>query len=189
MNTIYAARHGQTKDNLEKRILGSRPGSLTEEGIRQAGLLAKNIKDLRIGKIFSSDLARSVETARILLEFYPDLPIEYNGKLRERYFGSLEGKLITDIDWEGFWNLPMKEKRYGAESLQEFTKRIAGFVASLPEKTDANILIISHIGVMNRLNYLSNPQEAAFTRYSHTDIVEFDGRKLHMNAEKFLADA
>ena len=66
MNNIYLTRHGSTLWNLEKRLQGSNDSELTDEGIFQAKLLAKRIKDLNISKIYTSPIKRAYRTAEII---------------------------------------------------------------------------------------------------------------------------
>lgn len=184
---LYAARHGETTWNVEGRILGSTPGELTDKGKAQAEELAKHIQQLNPSLLIASDLARVQQTIAPARTLCPQLSIELTERLRERNFGDLEGKLFKEVDWDGFWALPTEETQYGAESLGDFTRRIARFIVSLESRADTdNILVVSHIGVMNRLNYLQNPDTFAFVKYPNADVVEFDLDAMVANSQALL---
>ena len=90
--TIYLVRHGQSGHNAgthdqERHPLGSH---LTELGREQAKKIAKELKDVGFERIISTDLARTKQTAEIILaEWEKDLPIEETTQLRERYYGEV----------------------------------------------------------------------------------------------------
>lgn len=183
---LYAARHGETTYNVEKRVLGSTPGELTSNGIEQASELARHVETLGLDRAYSSDLARTVATITNVAILLPNLDIVYTKELRERDFGLLEGQLRADVDWDGFWSLPSDSKEYEAESLDDFTRRIAKFIVDLSCTNDETVGLFSHIGVMNRLNYLTDPSTFDFIDYPNADVVEFDYEKLLCNGRKFV---
>jgi len=57
MKVIFV-RHGKTREGKDKE-------GLIKEGKKQALLLAKKFKNVKISKIYSSDLKRAKETAKI----------------------------------------------------------------------------------------------------------------------------
>lgn len=100
---IYVARHGETTWNIEKRILGHTPGELTKVGKEQASELAEHLSKVGLTKIYSSDLKRAVETSQIVSKSCPKAQLVLTSDLRERNFGELEGKLMSQVDWDGLW--------------------------------------------------------------------------------------
>ena len=64
MVKLYLFRHGQSKANLNNVFLGQHNMDLTENGICQAKLTAKYLKDIPVDVIYSSDLTRAHETAK-----------------------------------------------------------------------------------------------------------------------------
>lgn len=92
--TVYFVRHGQTYLNLYSRMQGWSDAPLTEKGIqdgKQAGLRLKHVK---FDYIFSSDLKRAVDTAKLLLSSHPQTkftaPVQ-DPDFREIFFGVFEG--------------------------------------------------------------------------------------------------
>ncbi|MBW6496154.1 MAG: histidine phosphatase family protein, partial [Burkholderiaceae bacterium] len=65
---ICIIRHGETDWNVEKRIQGHTDVPLNETGRAQALAMAFNAAHQRFAAIYSSDLARTLETARVLAQ-------------------------------------------------------------------------------------------------------------------------
>jgi valyl-tRNA synthetase len=67
--TVYLARHGETFSNVSKTISSQKEREetlLTENGIQQARELGKSLQGKGIRKIISSNLIRSIDTAKIV---------------------------------------------------------------------------------------------------------------------------
>lgn len=62
---VYLIRHGETEDNAE-HVFRTPGAKLTKNGMDQALDVGNELKDEGITKIYSSDLPRAVETARII---------------------------------------------------------------------------------------------------------------------------
>ncbi|PKO64423.1 MAG: histidine phosphatase family protein, partial [Betaproteobacteria bacterium HGW-Betaproteobacteria-17] len=62
---ICIIRHGETDWNVEKRIQGHTDVPLNEVGRAQALAMAFNAAHHRFAAIYSSDLARTLETAQV----------------------------------------------------------------------------------------------------------------------------
>jgi 2,3-bisphosphoglycerate-dependent phosphoglycerate mutase len=93
---IILARHGQTTANAEKRFQGHLDCPLNETGIRQAASLAPLLAGLNPRKLFTSDLSRSIETARPAASLMGLKPI-VSPLFREYSWGVLEGLSWPDI--------------------------------------------------------------------------------------------
>jgi len=93
---VILVRHGETSWNAQERIQGQHDVPLSMDGVQQARCLQARFQSLHVSYAYSSDLKRSLETARIALEG-TELPIPTRIQLRERGFGEWEGKLWTEI--------------------------------------------------------------------------------------------
>ena len=89
--TIYLARHGETDWNRLGRWQGHTDVPLNAAGREQAQALAERLRDTGVRRLYTSDLGRAHETARIVAAALGlDAPVIEPG-LRERGFGCFEG--------------------------------------------------------------------------------------------------
>lgn len=153
--TFYIVRHGETEWNIQGLIQGHADSPLTKVGISQAKDLAKELTHVHFDKVYASDLLRAKRTAEIIA-LERKVLIETADKLRERKFGSYEGKPVGQL-----WALDTLTERLGheelfrykiedeAESDEEIATRLIIFLREVavgnPGKT---ILIVSHGGTM-----------------------------------------
>jgi broad specificity phosphatase PhoE len=90
VTNVLLIRHGQSKGNAERRFGGHTATPLSARGHRQAELTARTLKSESLTAIYSSDLARAIETARPLSRL-TGLPIHDTNAFRERSVGVMEG--------------------------------------------------------------------------------------------------
>jgi broad specificity phosphatase PhoE len=72
VTTLLLVRHGETDWNRELRIQGSSDTQLNATGRAQARDLARELAEVPLDAVYSSDLGRARETAEIV-ERFPDL--------------------------------------------------------------------------------------------------------------------
>ena len=87
---LYLVRHGQSAGNAEGRFGGHSPTPLSDLGKQQAEITGRALAKEKIDFIFSSDLARAVQTAEPLSK-HLGIPITPSPAFRERHVGVLEG--------------------------------------------------------------------------------------------------
>jgi broad specificity phosphatase PhoE len=145
--TILLVRHGETDWNRDRRIQGHTDVALNESGRRQARALAAELDGGEIAAVYSSDLARALETASIVAA-PRGLAVTVTAELRERDFGTWEG--LSDAEavdrfpdlTRGPWDT------WGdGESSAEMTARalaaVHAIVSSHPFET---VLVVTHGG-------------------------------------------
>jgi uncharacterized phosphatase len=142
--TILLARHGETDWNLHRRVQGQSDTPLNETGRAQAETLAQELAGERIDAVYSSDLVRAHETARIVAE-PRGLHVTALPDLRERHFGTWEG--LTDD--EVLVRFP--EARRGhwgdGETLEDVAERVlSGLIRIAESHPDGQVLVVSHGG-------------------------------------------
>lgn len=93
---LWLVRHGQTDWNVEKRIQGHTPTDLNAAGRRQAAGLANYFSRSTFAGVYSSDLPRALNTARIIADRL-GLSVSTTTALRERNLGLYEGKTWDEI--------------------------------------------------------------------------------------------
>lgn len=98
---LYMTRHGKTILNTLDRVQGWADTPLTEEGRDVATKLGEGLKkdNIKFVSVYSSDLGRAKETAKLVLEAMGDekQPIIESEKLREGSYGMFEGDSNTNM--------------------------------------------------------------------------------------------
>lgn len=136
---LILVRHGETVENALGINQGHLPGRLNENGINQAECLAEKLKNRKIDYIYSSDLARAADTAKIIAKFHPNVSIELVELLRELYMSGFQGRPHVDLDW----NNPPKD----AETYFDLFVRAGDFLDLLRGKIFETVLIVAHNGI------------------------------------------
>ena len=158
---IIFVRHG--KDN-EKYRGGWSKLDLLPEGVIQAEKLANYLEDNKfkynISQIVSSDLPRTLSTAKIISNKLK-LPVIECMQIREINNGDLSGMLNSDALTKYpnlFFNtLSMDEPYPNGETPIEFYSRIKSWFDDFINKYknhDKNILIVTHSGVINIIYHI-----------------------------------
>ncbi len=171
----YLARHGQDDDTVRG---GWGSSTLTSCGVEQVKNISKYIKchnnDLKISKIYSSDLLRAKQTAEIISN-ENNLPIDYLPDFREVNNGDLAGlnNEIADIKYPNmYWRQLDFEQHYpNGESPKEFYKRVSYAWYDLCrsiKKSEKNVLLVTHGGVIQIILCIVNDEEYTnrYNRYS-----------------------
>lgn len=159
MNTeLFVIRHGQTLWNQQRRLQGQMDSPLTSEGLKQAESLAERLAQIKLDALYTSDLGRTMLTARIVSaklngqQIYPDI------RLRERNFGIFHG-----LNWEEimrrFPEEGKKEKETKAEyiipegeSRKQVLDRCIAFIQEIVIKHEGRkILAITHGGIVSSM--------------------------------------
>ncbi len=91
---LYLIRHGITQGNLEGKYIGSTDLPLCEFGKQHLKDLSAHMIYPTVGRVYSSPMKRSVESAEIL--FPGHLPVLIDD-LRECDFGKFEGKTLDEL--------------------------------------------------------------------------------------------
>jgi probable phosphoglycerate mutase len=92
--TLYLVRHGITDWNAQRKMQGHTNIPLNELGRSQAQSLQKFFINNPIEKVFSSDLDRAFQTAKISSQFEDILQLK---GLREVLLGDIEGKTEPEV--------------------------------------------------------------------------------------------
>jgi len=93
---LIMVRHGQTVWNLEGKRQGYLDSPLTEKGLAQAKALARRFGRLSFRVLYSSDLGRAYQTAKIISEVTGH-EIITDSRLRERNLGIFQGLKADEI--------------------------------------------------------------------------------------------
>jgi 2,3-bisphosphoglycerate-dependent phosphoglycerate mutase len=142
---ISLVRHAESAWNQERRLQGWQDISLSDRGRQQAVELRERLRGQSYDQIWSSDLQRAVETARLVVG-----EPSQDARLRELHMGTLEGKLWYELD-TSVMNAMSDWKTFSApegESYGQLWDRVTAF---LNELTTGHHIIFSHGGVIRTL--------------------------------------
>lgn len=145
---LTLARHGETEEGKKLILLGgSRQGTLSEKGIQQARDIALELKDRKFDAIYSSDLARALDTAKEIMKYHEGTPFYVVSDLRERDVGDLAGKSFKTSD--ELYAVGLSPDLGTGETLEQFQNRLTSFLKSVYRRyKDKDILFVCHIGVI-----------------------------------------
>ena len=156
---ITIVRHGETMWNVEQRIQGQHNSKLTENGTLQAELVGKALVKREFDVLISSDLERAAETAGIINKQL-SLPLTYNANLRERSFGILEGKTLSEIKKQyphEYTSYKSREPKFvipEGESIEQLFVRVTSAIEEIARKyQNEKVLIVSHGLVLEMMMY------------------------------------
>lgn len=161
---LIAVRHGETAWNVDTRIQGHRNIALNNTGLLQAARVAQALADEAVDAIYASDLLRAWQTANAIA-FSTNSALTAEPGLRERGFGSFEGKTYAEV--EATW--PEESLRWrkrdpdwappGGESLLAMRSRVEQTVQRLAQRhVGGQIVLVAHGGVMDQLYRLATGQ-------------------------------
>ena len=95
MASLILIRHGQSVWNASNRFTGWTDVDLSDKGVIEAEEAGRQLSEIRIDVVHTSDLIRAQRTAEIVMQHNEssgeDVPIRYDWRLNERHYGSLQG--------------------------------------------------------------------------------------------------
>jgi broad specificity phosphatase PhoE len=158
VTTLLLVRHGETDWNRDGRWQGHSDTHLNDVGREQAARLAGELDGVDV--VYASDLARARETADILAAPL-ELPVRVDRRLRERSFGTWEGKTRAEIENDfaaahAQWLAGDGPGADDAEPFAEFAARVKSFLDDVvgrhPEET---VLVVAHGGSIRVIHALA----------------------------------
>ncbi|PIK14775.1 histidine phosphatase family protein [Halobacteriovorax sp. JY17] len=167
---FYIFRHGQTDWNKVKKVQGKTDIPLNNFGRKEALALKDYFKNINIEAVYSSDLQRAHETAKIAFDS-KEIAIETTSSLREADFGEVEGMLLNDLLEKfstKFWDIHIGGEEAddfsypGGESRKEVRERLISFIDKLRgEAKFKQVALSTHGGALRSIihHYLPNESE------------------------------
>ncbi|KKP43697.1 MAG: hypothetical protein UR31_C0001G0021 [Parcubacteria group bacterium GW2011_GWA2_33_14] len=147
-NKYYLLRHGEAVSNV-KKICSSWPeqfeNPLTKRGIKMIEESLQKLIDKKVDMIFSSDLLRTKQTAKIVGKQL-NLEPKFDTRLREIQFGSFNNRSIEDFE-KYFENEEerMRGKTPDGENYIQVLDRVYNFFGEIDALySGKTILIVSH---------------------------------------------
>ncbi|MEQ8236709.1 MAG: alpha-ribazole phosphatase [Syntrophomonadaceae bacterium] len=152
-------RHGQTEWNALHRYQGHTDIKLNQAGRIQARQVAEYLyQNEQIEAIYSSDLARSLETAQIIAQEIK-LPVTSDRRLREIHFGRWEGLTFREVydqfrqEFDTWFSNTADFRAPGGESFQDLIDRSLQAVQDIAGKHSGTVAVATHGGVIMALLY------------------------------------
>jgi len=155
---IIAVRHGETAWNVDTRIQGQLDIPLNDTGRWQAQRVARALAASEsIDAVYTSDLLRARDTAQSIAQAI-GLQTMMEPGLRERGFGSFQGKTFTDLETD--W--PQETARWRdrdphwappeGETLLQVRERVERAAHTLAQRhMGGQIVLVAHGGVLDAL--------------------------------------
>ena len=179
MKNILLIRHGQSEWNKLNLFTGFKNIELSEQGIEEANKAGQNFKnlDIKFNIVFTSELKRAQETAKIILQnldqwdfLNNDGKIISNINLNERDYGDLTG-LNKKETAEKFgeeqvhkWRRGYSDQPPNGESLEDVVRRVTKYFEevikpAIQSNENDNILIAAHGNSLRALLIVMNIYE------------------------------
>lgn len=159
---ILLARHGETDDNVPpQRVQGWIDTPLNVRGREQARSLAAAVGDRGLAALYTSQLARALETAAIVAAAL-NLEVVIDDRLAESRRGRWEGRLLEAIEREepdswAAWRRGGDFRFPDGESLAEHAERVAAALDDV-RRGPLPALCICHGGTIRCAFALANPR-------------------------------
>lgn len=151
---VLLIRHGQSEGNAERRFGGHTATPLSPRGRKQAQATAQALKDDQLTAIYSSDLARAVETAQPLARL-TGLPVDTTEAFRERSVGVMEGLTFEDAaqrhpeEYAALLRRDFEHVLSGGESYRQLLDRARNKLDEVIEQHQGGrIAVFSHTGTI-----------------------------------------
>jgi probable phosphoglycerate mutase len=150
---VIFMRHGQADNNVNRILVGRHIEShLTEEGRKQVGYAARDLKSVQIDRVVVSPVIRAIETAEIVCKEV-GASYEIDERLYEIELGKLVGMNFDEVVSK-YGNLFLKFydehdpalESFGVESFTSVKNRVKSLLEESAEKhVDRNILCVTHL--------------------------------------------
>src|SRR5919106_4056809 len=186
---VLLIRHGQSQGNAERRFGGHTATPLSFRGGKQATATAEALKNDSITAIYSSDLARAVETARPLATL-TRLPINTTEAFRERSVGVMEGLTFEDAaqqhpeEYAALLRRDFEHVLSGGESYRQLLDRARQKLDDIIEEhRGGRIAVFSHTGTicilaLHLMGALDAPElKPVWVSSSNCGITKFELRE------------
>lgn len=177
MTKIYLIRHAEAEGNYYRRVHGQYDSKLTQRGYKQIDSLAERFRDEHIDALYASDLFRTMETAKAITRFHPELTIVPNPRLREVSMGEWE-----DLPWGNVAHDDLKQMLMfsgdpdnwhveGSESFKHLKERITSIIKELAAKHDGQtIAVVSHgMAIRTLISEIKNIPSERIHEIQHGD--------------------
>jgi len=152
MTKLLLVRHAETEWNDSARFQGQTDIPLNERGLAQAAQVARRLQREPLAAIYSSDLSRALDTARVIAREHK-LEVIVSEQLREASFGSWEGMTFDEVrlrfpeEAKGWILDPVMIRPADGETREAILSRVMGALHRIAEDYgDRTVAIVTHGG-------------------------------------------
>lgn len=181
---IYLLRHGETANAGKVCFNGHYDVDLSDHGKTQFRQISDALKGIALAGVYSSDLRRTLDCARIIGDPHGIDPVACP-EMRELSFGLWEGMSVEEVQKKYPGQLEERLKKIttfvveGGETFPQLEQRVLPKFSDIVQRhPEGNIVIVSHGGV-NRVilgHLLGIPIDNIFRihqDYAAVNIVQF----------------
>ena len=155
MTTFVLIRHAINDYVKKGRLAGRSPGvRLSTEGHAQACALAGRLAEAPIQQLYSSPLARTMETARAIQERMPQLEVQRSLALIEVQYGRWQGGYFQELTRRKLWRI-----------IQHYPSRV-----QFPDGETIRAVQSRAVDELERLRWRYPKQLVALV--SHADVIK-----------------
>lgn len=151
MTDLLLIRHGLTDHNSDRRFQGQTDVPLNAEGRRQAMMLAARLQGSEAAALYSSDLARAMETARVIGAVLGRTPVALAG-LREIDVGAAVGltrdelqERYPELFGESWAQAPFPDGESYEQLADRLEEALRELVAGHPNQ---RVVVVTHGGAI-----------------------------------------
>ncbi|MEO1068149.1 MAG: histidine phosphatase family protein [Cyanobacteria bacterium J06638_6] len=159
---LLLVRHGETEWNRQGRFQGQIDIPLNDNGRAQGAKAGTFLKPVTLDAAYTSFMARPKETAEIILQHHPDLPLHSVEELQEISHGEWEGLYESEIEsnysgmLEQWQQAPETVQMPGGENLEQVWQRsIAAWKQIVADHSGGDtvqtVLVVAHDAVNKAL--------------------------------------
>lgn len=166
---IFLIRHGQTDYNKNSKLQGRIDIELNRTGLNQSEILGKRLSTYGLTKIYTSDLKRAVQTAKVI-EKHTGADVCSTPLLREIDMGDWQG-----LNWDQIkqnypkyyadWSQYTTDMPYpGGECGKSVIKRFQTLISQIELSDYDNLVMVTHSGLIKTVvsSLLCMPVEKRF---------------------------
>lgn len=159
MTKLYIIRHAEAEGNLYRRMHGHYDGVIVPNGYRQIEALRRRFESIQIDACYSSDLRRTMTTARAICE-PKGLELITTPALREISIGGWEDvpfgvlERLPDGQLNKFNNIPFEFVGDRAETFSHLCDRMTEIITEIARNHDGQtVAVFSHGCAIRALIY------------------------------------
>ena len=157
MTIVYLIRHGESDFNRDGIFRGIVDVPLNEHGRLQAESLGRMFAKIDLSSVYSSPLARALDTAHAIALPH-DLEVQINHGFQNINLGAWQGKLKKEIarlhpdDWHQWTTEPERFVPPGGETIGEVRDRAWAEITRLAKLHEhASFAVVSHRSVIKTI--------------------------------------